>query len=559
MVMINASRVQLVQQIEQLEQRVRKLSEEKANLYLILHMVELLSPIAGVESFLDSLMSALGSSLGGTNVEIYYLDEEQIHYANLFGERRIIEQLEDPLIEKVFKDHQFVENLSAASNTLLQNDAIPIACDWIMPLMVGKNFIGAVKMSDLLGLATMRDHLAPFFRYMALILNNEIKTRIAETANKAKSNFLATMSHEIRTPLNGMLGMAQLLTRNDITQEKQHEYANTILSSGQTLLAMLNDILDLSKIEASKLSLSYTLSSPQEIIMDVLLLFSESARQKNLEITAHWIHPKGQQYLIDPVRVRQMLTNLVSNAIKFTERGYVHIEGYEVNRTGQQAELEFSVSDSGIGIKLEQQRYLFEPFTQLDASSTRRYGGTGLGLSIVQRFAHLMQGSTGLESSPESGSRFWIRIKGSIGADTNPPMPVIHQTARTTVDAPLILVVDDNTINCAVLSKMLEMDGIKTISVSNGQDALAIFKTENINLIFMDCHMPVMDGYTVTRQIRAIEQEQQKARTPIIALTGSVFEEDRKLCLEAGMDDVIFKPLKYGGFNSEVQSPIIGY
>ncbi|MGZ4958487.1 MAG: sensor histidine kinase [Methylomonas sp.] len=405
------SHEELQARVAYLENRLRKVSGEKANLYLVLHLVEQLNPVAGVESFLDSLMTVLCSNLGGSNVEIYYLDEGSIHYANLLGERSIVRNITDPLVLEVFQHHCFIEQESDLHHTLLQNNTAAVACTWGMPLLVGNELIGAIKMTDLIGTAQMREYLSPFFSHMALIFNNQIKTRMAETANKAKSRFLATMSHEIRTPLNGILGMAQLLTLSDCTEEKRKKCAETILSSGKTLLTLLNDVLDLSKIEANRLDLIYSVVNPKDILNEVLLLFSGSAEQKNLRLEAQWIGPEIDCQL-DPLRVKQMLSNLVSNAIKFTERGTIRIEAFQAGIEGNRAELEFAVSDQGIGIAADKQGKLFKPFTQIDSSSTRRYDGTGLGLSLVRHFANLMHGQVGFESSPGQGSRFWFRIVG---------------------------------------------------------------------------------------------------------------------------------------------------
>lgn len=405
------SYAELQDRVKQLESRVRKLSEEKANLYLVLHMVELLNPIAGVDSFLESLMSALCGGLGGTNVEIYYLDDNDIHYANLMsGERRKVEMVDDELVADVFKHHDFAEHSSDLTRTLLKENVAAVACTWVMPLMIADKFLGAVKMSDLLGTAQMREYLTSFFLQIALILDNKIQTRKAESANQAKSNFLATMSHEIRTPLNGILGMAQLLSASECSSEQRLEYAKTILTSGNTLLALLNDILDLSKIEANRLELKCLPVDPQSILCDVLALFYGSALHKGLRIETIWHGPANKVYLLDKLRVKQMLSNLVSNAIKFTDKGAIVIAGRELNSHDSGCILEFSVTDTGIGIEKDKQQELFKPFTQVDNSSSRRHQGTGLGLSLVLRFAKLMQGQAGVESKPGQGSFFWFSL-----------------------------------------------------------------------------------------------------------------------------------------------------
>jgi signal transduction histidine kinase len=233
----------------------------------------------------------------------------------------------------------------------------------------------------------------------------------ADAANVAKSAFLANMSHEIRTPMNGILGFAQLLLMPNLDPREQREYATTILKSGNTLLALVNDILDLSKVEAGKMSLKPVAFDPEQVISQTITIFGQSARTKGLVIESAWHGPADPCYVADSVRVRQMLSNLISNAIKFTASGSVRVEAAEVDRTGDSVLLEFAVTDSGIGIPPDKHDLLFKPFSQIDSTATREYGGTGLGLSIVHNLAELMGGNAGVESQPGKGSRFWFRVR----------------------------------------------------------------------------------------------------------------------------------------------------
>ena len=372
-------------------------------------------------------------------------------------------------------------------------------------------------------------------------------TREAQAANLAKSRFLATMSHEIRTPMNGILGMAQLLLMPDTKEADRADYANTILTSGQSLLALLNDILDLSKIESGKLQLDSTEFTPLALMQDTQALFAGSAKSKNLTLESQWHGAKGQCYWTDTHRISQMLANLVGNAIKFTFKGHICVEGTEIERSGDRAVLEFSVLDTGLGIAADKLKLLFLPFSQTDNSTTRQFGGSGLGLSIVSSLAKMLGGYVGVDSTPDQGSRFWFRIRVELctGPDVAP------QTLLTTTTFPetsrfsgRVLVAEDNQVNALVIQALLSKLGLDVTVVDNGQQALdAITQGSAPDMVLMDLQMPEMDGLTATRQIRQWEMGRAQPRVPIIALTADAFEEDRQNCLAAGMDDFLSKPI----------------
>jgi signal transduction histidine kinase/ActR/RegA family two-component response regulator len=356
----------------------------------------------------------------------------------------------------------------------------------------------------------------------------------AEAANQAKSTFLATISHEIRTPLNGVLGMAQAIAMDELS-EPQRERISIVRQSGETLLSILNDVLDFSKIEAGKLTLEYIEFNLRELILLSVKAYEQFAVDKGLDLNILISFDDGI-YLGDPTRIRQIIYNLISNALKFTQAGSIDVAADYRN-----GELILSVRDTGMGIPSDKLQLLFSKFTQVDASTTRRFGGTGLGLSICRELATLMAGELTVESVEGEGSTFSVRLPLQ---HVSASAPSTAAAAPTELSSDLrVLAAEDNPTNQLVLRTLLQFAGVDVVIVDNGQDAVDAWALQKWDVILLDIQMPIMDGPTAAREIRRRELSEHRPRTPIIALTANTMSHQTREYLDCGMDDHVAKPI----------------
>jgi signal transduction histidine kinase/CheY-like chemotaxis protein/HPt (histidine-containing phosphotransfer) domain-containing protein len=494
----------------------------------------------------------------GKSDRIYFLSTENLILGPA-GKQSVTAAISKLIHSSALKDgnlHQFVVDSNSETKTegvalQLPITSSPLSLIVVFPVEEVYGSGSPWRIPIMLALLSLFALGCTLFVFRSNTRNMLLKTRLeeAEAANYAKSRFLANMSHEIRTPMNGVIGMSDLLLKTPLSPT-QLKYVDAVHRSGELLLSIINNVLDLSKIEAGRTELEKTPFSLRETIRLSSVLFARKIDQSGLTYECTVSEDVPDVLLGDPVRFAQILNNLLGNAIKFTSSGSISVSTSVLERRRDDIILHCQVIDTGIGVPSELRSEIFDSFSQADVATTRKYGGTGLGLAIAKHLAEMMGGMIGVESNPGKGSTFWFTCRFTVCHDQLPaiaPTEPVMPFSGSRADSMKVLLVEDNTINQEIGIAMLESLGCHVVLADTGVKALEVLEKESFDVILMDCQMPEMDGYEATRMIRRNEQEAEKLgvgqnRTCIIALTANALLGDREKCLAAGMDDYLPKP-----------------
>ncbi|MDI1277929.1 ATP-binding protein [Methylobacter sp.] len=560
---------------DKLKQRATKLALDKSNQQLVMQLMSKMSEASGLENVIDNMLRSIVDVIGGDNLILYYKIDADIFYADVYGVKEHPQQLDDECVISAFATGDASEYEHDFSDTHMLTPAFTHAYTWIYPLKVGSTVIGVFKMESLhVAMRDLYDQLPLFFNYAALILKNEILgyTRLqnvnnllqqeiiirkqteqkllaakneAEAANRAKSIFLANMSHELRTPMNAVLGFSQLMQKDSGLSPEQRETLNIINNSGKHLLELINDVLDMAKIEAGRVVIENGNFDLGALIRDTIDMMHQRAETKGLELFLDQSSSFPRFVNSDEAKLRQILLNLVGNAIKYTQKGRVIVRLTAENLPDtQQCLLICEIKDTGIGIAKQDLPFIFDTFVQVGRESDQQ--GSGLGLRITKQYAELMGGQVTVTSELNKGSSFILMLpaaKVDQSEIINKTVLDGKQVLGLAAGQPeyRVLIVEDQLENRLLLKRLMEFVGFQVYEAVNGQQGIEQFTLRQPHFIWMDRRMPIMDGITATQKIRALPGGD---KVKIVAVTASVFTEQRQEFLNAGADDIVGKPYR---------------
>ncbi|MGD9169174.1 MAG: ATP-binding protein [Candidatus Thiodiazotropha sp.] len=572
---------ELHNEIARLEERARKLALEKSWLQLMINLINRLSTTPGLQDTIDNMLQGIIEFIGGTNSSIYYFIDQDIYYADALGTKHQVKQIDDPQVNQALKKGEFIEFEDNFVHTMMKAKRFAKAWTWVYPLKVGSEIIGVFKMENMhIGVSELKKILPSFFTYAAMILKNEIfsQTRLqqaydeldrtnqallreiaereryeqelerakeaAEAANRAKSAFLANMSHELRTPLNAVLGFSELMAQDPEATPRQSETLDIINRSGRHLLTLINDVLNMSKIEAGMIQLECRPFDLGELVRDIGDMMRGRAEEKGLRLLQEQSSAFPRFVNADATKLRHILINLLGNAVKFTHQGAISLRLDAIpGADKQQLTLVCEVEDTGSGIALEDREKIFLPFVQVGGGSAKK--GSGLGLAITRQFVELMGGEIQVKSELGKGSIFRFEVPVALAKVADipeyEPRPGHVVGLRPGQQAYRQLIVEDQMESRLLISRVLADLGLPVREVPNGLEAVEQFRQWQPRLIWMDHRMPVMDGVEATQRIRQLPGG---GKVRIVALTASAFEEEQEKFLQAGMDAVIRKPFR---------------